>query len=206
MFVYRDYFLKQSLCLPYLYGLNASNSIVAGSFSLFAHDVLKVGDDGCPGDIDIICLDQRLFQSKCLVFGAQHGDLNGYRGALVELKGGADSPVTVDMTAQWPVHGMDQGDILSRSVEKFGFRFMSPFDAYNCMVQFDRAKDKDRLAKVRDRLGFNWTSGFTQDFKRDFIVPHSLDDVYSLRTQATVCANAPHSELIIMRQVLSLAA
>ena len=155
MFFTEASFLERPLSLARAYGFTAENSIIWGSFSLFAQGLLEVGRDGVPGDIDIECLDRRVFESYRMSCGCTVGNLNGFCGELVELGDGRCDSLTIDLTARWPIQNVSQRDVYERSTTKFGFRFASPYDVYHSMMQFRREKDAKKIESVGLTLGFN---------------------------------------------------
>lgn len=155
MFFTEASFLERPLLLARAFGFTAENSIIWGSFSLFAQGVLKVGVDGIPGDVDIECLDRRVFGSYRMSCGCKVGNLNGFCGDLVELGDPLCSDLTIDLTERWPIQNVSRDAVIQRSVTKYGFRFASPHDVYHSMVQFDRQKDAQKLETSAIALGFN---------------------------------------------------
>lgn len=144
--------MEQSLCFMQAHGLNSTNCILAGSAAAYFVGLLKEDDDGLPGDLDVICLDGRVFSSKCMGYGADVKSFNGFHGALVDLVGCRADALPIDLTEKWPVQHIDTVNLFDRSVSIQGVRVMHPIDVLRCYLQFDREKDQPRIEALSERM------------------------------------------------------
>lgn len=132
------------------HNIGPSEFVIVGSSALYYLGLLEFKEDEHPSDIDILIKDPHKFEELKRVFPSARHNINAVTGETVDIKEEDISLLPLELTQEWPTHGINSQDIFRHHIDRNGLQVMSPQDSELSMREFNRPKDQRRLFAIQN--------------------------------------------------------